>query len=97
MAHFQHPEESFDLKFVQGIEKIIFKLKFGHPDNIPYVVVWWDLLEDLHSWLKPFIPKQQAEVLALETQKSKDIKEEILDHPSPSVPCLYLILQGGSE
>lgn len=37
---------TFDLGMVQGIKKVIFKPKLGHSDQIPYVVVWQDLLED---------------------------------------------------
>lgn len=90
-------EGSFDLRVVQGMEKVIFNPKFGHLEQIPYVVVWVNLLEDLPSWHKLFLSRQQEEVLSSATKKPKDIKEEILDHPSSSAPLVYQALQGGKE
>jgi hypothetical protein len=46
------------------------------------MVVWQDLLQDWPSWLKLFLPRQQADVFALASKKPKDTKEETLDHPS---------------
>lgn len=81
---------------VQGMEKVIFKPKFGYLDQIPHVVVWRDLLEDPLSWLKLFLPRQQVEIFALATKKPKDTKEETPGHPSEteedviSLPPPYL-------
>ena len=30
---------------------------WGHPDQVPYVMVWQDLVENLPKWLKPFVHK----------------------------------------
>ena len=29
----------------------------GHPDQVPYVMVWQDLVENPPKWLKPFVHK----------------------------------------
>ena len=54
-------------------------------------------LQDLPSWLKLFLPRQQAEVFTLASQKSKDMEEVTGDHLSLSAPSLYPVLQGGME
>lgn len=54
-------------------------------------------LEDPASWLKLFLPRQQAEVFTLASQKSKDMEEVTGDHLSLSAPSLYPVLQTGME
>lgn len=42
-------------------------------------------LQDLPSWLKLFLPRQQAWVFALASKMSKGTKEETPDHLSPAL------------
>ena len=43
----------------------------GHPGQVPYVMVWQDLVEDLPKWLKPFVHKlpdsPNVQALVMET------------------------------
>ena len=51
----------------------------GHPDQVPYVMVWQDLVEDPPKWLKPFIHKppssSNSQVLVMETPPGRNQKE----------------------
>ena len=46
---------------------------WGHPSQVPYVMVWQGLIEDLPEWLKPFVhklpdsPNEQALVMETPT------------------------------
>ena len=44
---------------------------WGHPDQVPYVMVCQDLVEDPSKWLKPFIHKppssSNSQVLVMKT------------------------------
>ena len=43
---------------------------WGHPDQVPYVMVWQDLVENPPKWLKPFVHKppspSNSQVLVME-------------------------------
>ncbi|XP_047393690.1 uncharacterized protein LOC124974542 isoform X2 [Sciurus carolinensis] len=52
------PEGTFDLIIVKDTEDIIVKPRTGHPNQVPYIVVWWNLIENPPPWLKPFLPQQ---------------------------------------
>ena len=42
---------------------------WGHPGQVPYVMVWQDLVENLPKWLKPFVhkpPSSNSQVLVME-------------------------------
>ena len=38
-------------------KKIMAPDPWGHPDQVPYVMVWQDLVENLPKWLKSFVHK----------------------------------------
>ena len=52
----------------------------GHLDQVPYVVVWQDLVENLPKWLKPFVHKppssSNSQVLVMETPLEETKKKE---------------------
>ena len=49
---------------------------WGHLGQVPYVMVWWDLVENLPKWLKPFIHKLPSssisQVLVMETPPGRN-------------------------
>ena len=53
---------------------------WGHPDQVPYVMVWQDLVENPPKWLKPFIHKSpsssNSQVLVMETPPEETKKKE---------------------
>ena len=52
-------------------EKVMAPYPWGHPSQVPYVMVWQDLIEDLPECLKPFVYKlphsPNAQALVMET------------------------------
>ena len=66
------PEGTFQPFIIQAAkEKIMALDPWGHPDQVPYVTVWQDLVEDPPEWLKPFIHKppssSNSQVLVMKT------------------------------
>lgn len=53
------PEEgTFDLEIIREVERVIFQPHGGHLDQVPYIMVWKDLVENPPPWVKVFLPKQ---------------------------------------
>ena len=52
------PEGNFQPSIIRVVkEKVMAPDPWGHPSQVPYVVVWQDLIEDPPEWLKPFVHK----------------------------------------
>ena len=70
------PEGTFQPSIIQAVkEKIMAPDPWGYPDQVPYVMVWQDLVENPPKWLKPFIYKlsssSNSQVLVMETPRKK--------------------------
>lgn len=50
------PEGTFDLPTIHRVRDIVSQPKKGHPNQLPYIITWQDLVEDPPYWLKPFLP-----------------------------------------
>ena len=66
------PEGTFQPSIIQAVkEKIMAPDPWGHPDQVPYVMVWQNLVENPPKWLKPFVHKppssSNSQVLVMET------------------------------
>ena len=68
---------------------------WGHPDQVPYVMVWQDLMEDPPKWLKPFVRKplssSNSQVLVMKTpppEKTKKKEDPKLVFQESSYPNL---------
>ena len=75
------PEGTFQPSIIQAVkEKIMAPDPWGHPDQVPYGVVWQDLVENPPKWLKPFIHKppssSNSQVLVMETPPEETKKKE---------------------
>ncbi|KAK1346846.1 hypothetical protein QTO34_000706 [Cnephaeus nilssonii] len=89
-------EGTFDLPTIHRVRDIISQPKKGHPNQLPYIITWQDLVEDPSSWLKPFLsprPPEPKPILALEEMEKVKEKKDLTP---PSEP-LYPVLQGGTE
>ena len=53
---------------------------WGHLDQVPYVMVWQDLVKNPPKWLKPFVSKlpssSNSQVLVMETPPEETKKKE---------------------
>ena len=69
------PEGTFQQSIIQAVkEKIMAPDPWGHPDQVPYVMVWQDLVEDPPRWLKPFVQppsSSNSQVLVMKTPRRK--------------------------
>ena len=79
------PEGTFQPSIIQAVKgKIMAPDPWGHPDQVPYVMVWQHLVEDLSKWLKPFVHKppssSNSQVLVMKTPSP----------PWPYVPSLQI-------
>ena len=66
------PEGTVDLTLIRASQEIVFRPWVWHPDQVPYVVVWRDLVEDPSG----FLPRQVKVLAAAEDWPTK----------TPSVP-----------
>ena len=52
------PEGTFQPSIIRAVkEKVMAPDPWGHPGQVPYIMVWQDLIEDPPKWLKPFVHK----------------------------------------
>ena len=86
-------EGTFDLGTVHQVRDIVFRPRIGHPGQVPYIIVWENIILHPPPWVKPFLPQQgfsTAQVLVTRVGKNPKNPKE----PEPT-ELLYPILQGG--
>ena len=71
------PEGTIQPSIMQAVKKrIMAPDPWGHPDQVPYVSVWQDLVENPPKWLKPFVHKlpspSNSQVLVMETPPGRN-------------------------
>nr|XP_020143214.1 uncharacterized protein LOC105865222 isoform X2 [Microcebus murinus] len=62
-------EGSFDRTVVEKVKEKIFG-HLGHPDQIPYIVVWQDLVRDPPPWMRAFVPPLRGRTEILTVQEA---------------------------
>ena len=72
------PAGTYQPSIIQAVkEKIMAPDPWGYPDQVPYVMVWQDLVEDPPRWLKPFVQppsSSNSQVLVMKTPLEKTKK-----------------------
>ena len=59
---------TFHLPVILQVKSLIFRDKSdGHPDQVPYILAWQDMIKNPPPWLKPFSPPKAGptKILAL--------------------------------
>ena len=74
------PEGTFQPSIIQAVKKrVMAPDPRGHPDQVLYVMVWQDLVENPPKWLKPLVHKlpssSNSQVLVMETPLEETKKE----------------------
>nr|XP_055190552.1 uncharacterized protein LOC129515625 [Nyctereutes procyonoides] len=88
-------EGTLHLPIILQVKAVIFRDKpDGHSDQVPYILIWQDMIENPPPWLKPFLPPKAGptEILALrKAEKETDY--------APSAPLSGLpgFLPGGPD
>ena len=89
------PEGTFQPSIIQAVKKrIMASDPWGHLDQVPYIMVWQDLVENPPKWLKPFVHKlpssSNSQVLVMEippeeTKKKEDPKPVLQESSYPNL------------
>ena len=78
------PEGSFHKPQIRGVKaRIIGSGPHGHPDQLPYILVWEDLYENPPTWVRPFLPNWHSH------QRTSERSTAILPAKTASPPALY--------
>ena len=65
-------EGTFHLPIILQVKTVIFRDKpDGHSDQVPYILIWQDMIENPPPWLKPFLPPKAGPTEILALQKAK--------------------------
>ncbi|CAD7673699.1 unnamed protein product [Nyctereutes procyonoides] len=73
------------------VKAVIFRDKpDGHPGQVPYILVWQDMIENPPPWLKPFLPPKAGPTKILALRKAEKETNSKIKTP------LYWILQDSS-
>nr|XP_055200985.1 uncharacterized protein LOC129522712 [Nyctereutes procyonoides] len=84
-------EGTFHLPIILQVKTVIFRDEpDGHSDQVPYILIWQDMMENPPPWLKPFLPPKAGPTEILALQKAK--KET---NSMPEAP-LHLVFQDSS-
>ena len=59
------PEGAFDLSLIAAVRRIVFQEEGGHPDQIPYIVTWQNLVQFPPPWVKPWTPNSSKLTVAV--------------------------------
>uniref|UniRef100_A0A673V210 CCHC-type domain-containing protein n=1 Tax=Suricata suricatta TaxID=37032 RepID=A0A673V210_SURSU len=87
------PKGTFHLPIIEAIEERVYQRMGGHPGQIPYIVVWKDLVPNPPIWVKPFLPPVSPQVLVARTPEEEKPRRTMT---SPSASP-YPVLQEGAD
>jgi hypothetical protein len=59
---------TFSLPVILAVKRVIFQTAGGHPDQVPYIIVWQDLVQNLLPWLHPWTSGAKAATVAIATK-----------------------------
>lgn len=92
------PKGTLNLPILLQVKQVIFRPgRQGHPDQIPYVLTWQDLIETPPVWLKPFLHPPMTSTKSVLTLQER---ESPMGTPTPCTrlsALLYPILQNESD
>lgn len=73
-------EGTFDAELVERIKGIVFG-HHGYPDQVPYIIVWQDLVQDPPPWLRALLPASRKKTQAL---VAKEVEKSGVQDPQPT-------------
>lgn len=65
------PEGAFNLPLIFALKRLVFQETGGHPDQVPYVIVWQDLVQNPPPWVKPWAGGLSGMTVAVAETKPK--------------------------
>ncbi|MEJ1288508.1 hypothetical protein NN561_019539 [Cricetulus griseus] len=89
------PEGTFNLSLISAIKRIIFQASGGHPDQVPYIIVWEDLVQNPTPWVRPWTTGAETVMVAVAAKPKVPPPDKPV--PAPSAPMeIYPEIDDGS-
>lgn len=85
------PEGAFNLSLIFAVKRIIFQEEGGHPDQVPYITVWQDLVQNPPPWVTPWTVGSRTTV-AVAAAKPKQTQPQAKTQQTagpPAPPKIY--------
>lgn len=82
------PEGTFNLSLIFAVKRLVFQETGGHPDQIPYVIVWQDLVQDPPPWVKPWAVGLPGVTVAVADTKPKPAQSPVPSKIYPEIEDL---------
>ena len=84
---------NFNLSLISAVKRIVFQASGGHPDQVPYIIVWEDLVQNLTSWVRPWIAGAETATVAVATKPKVPLQtSRHLLHRPPRRSILKLMM-----
>jgi hypothetical protein len=58
-------DRTLNLPIIYAVKRIVFQNPGGHPDQVPYILVWQDLIQNPPPWLKPWTMGREMATVAV--------------------------------
>ncbi|ERE83902.1 neutral cholesterol ester hydrolase 1-like protein [Cricetulus griseus] len=89
------PEGTFNLSLISAVKRIIFQASGGHPDQVPYIIVWEDLVQNPTPWVRPWTTGAETVTVAVAAKPKVPPPDKPV--PAPSAPTkIYPEIDDGS-
>ncbi|CAD7680316.1 unnamed protein product [Nyctereutes procyonoides] len=81
-------EGTLHLPIILQVKAVIFRDKpDGHSDQVPYILIWQDMIENPPPWLKPFLPPKAGPTEILALRKAEKETDYAPSAPLSGSPC----------
>ncbi|MEJ1288683.1 hypothetical protein NN561_019717 [Cricetulus griseus] len=74
---------TLNLSVISAVKRIIFQATGGHPDQVPYIIVWQALVQNPPPWMKPWTSGIGTAKVAVAAQK---VPPSDSPAPAPTAP-----------
>jgi hypothetical protein len=75
-----------NLPIIYAVKHIVFQNPGGHPDKVPYILVWQDLVQNPPLWLKPWTTGRETVTVAMAAKLKVPAAASGLPAPSHIYP-----------
>lgn len=75
---------TFNLPIIFAVKRVVFQATGGHPDQVPYIVVWQDLVQNPPPWMKPWTLGMETATVVMAAKPKVPPSDP--PAPAPSAP-----------
>jgi hypothetical protein len=76
---------TLNLPIIYAVKRIVFQNPGGHPDQVPYILVWQDLVQNPPPWVKPWTMGHKTAIVAVAAK----LKVPVTASGPPAPPHIY--------